>query len=131
MIQTYKCTFGVLLPLNLSERFGPRVEIEALEFIGGAPIEWRIDSGMWRPGLKGGNEQLRGFHDLQFPVTVGTRGIQAAEAVIDTRGIGDATVMVWLREGTYSERKTSSEILPILQPKTASSLDAEGCEVLA
>lgn len=130
MIRTYKCTFGNLLPFDLSSRFGDRVELEAIEFINCAPIEWRIEPDPWRPGLREGRG-IEGFHDLQRGrPTGGTMGLVVAGKALETRGIGDATVMVWLRDGTYSERKSSSETLPILQSKTADS-EGEGCEVLA
>jgi hypothetical protein len=99
--------------LSLSARFGPKVEIEALEFIGGAPVEWRFAGCEWRPGLKTGNDNLRGFHDLQNPVAGGTRGHLCAQGWLETRGIGDALVIVWLRDGTYLERAAGPELLQI------------------
>lgn len=127
MIVTYNCYFGSPLPLNLAGRFGERVEIEALEFVNNIPIEWRLDESDWRPGLLSGvAESLRGFHDLQFPVHGGTRGYPAGNATLHTRGIGDALVLVWLRDGTYSERTIGSNPLQVLQPKTANSKGSQG-----
>lgn len=117
MTVKFHCVFGVPLRIDLASRFGPKVEIEAIEFIGAAPIEWRIDEGMWLSGLMfGPGHALGAFHDLQVPVAGGTRGAPAGEAVLQTRGIGDGLVIVWLREGTYSER---TQPLHILQSKTA------------
>jgi hypothetical protein len=42
MILTYKCVFGVPLPLKLTELFGEKVELEGLEFVNALPIEWRL-----------------------------------------------------------------------------------------
>ena len=54
MIVKLKCTFGVPLNLALGNRFGPRVEAEALEFLNGVPIEWGLTSTDWQPGLHSG-----------------------------------------------------------------------------
>lgn len=121
MIHVFDCVFGLPVNFDMAQRFGERVEIEAIEFIGGLPLEWKIGNLPWRPGKKSGQPYLETFHDLQFPVPGGTKGTPVGSAQLFTRGIGDAKVMVWLREGTYSERKTSSGTLPILQPKTADS----------
>lgn len=123
MTLKFHCFFGVPLQLALADRFGHKVEIEALEFIGAVPIEWRIDEGRWRDGLVfNSNHPLAAFHDLQVPVAGGTMGTPCGHAVLYTRGIGDALLMVWLREGTYSERKIDSQQLHILQPMTADSV---------
>lgn len=119
MIHTFKCIFGVPCELRLDDRFGARVEIEALEFMGNAPVDWRIEPEGWRKGLHDGHPALRGFHDMQRPALGGTVGTPVANAVLETRGIGDCIVMVWLREGTYSERKHSSELMQVLQPSAA------------
>lgn len=42
MILTYKCFFGVPLPLKLTELFGEKVELEGLEFVNALLIEWRL-----------------------------------------------------------------------------------------
>jgi hypothetical protein len=42
MVLFFPCLFGVKIPLLLGERFGQRIEIEALEFINAIPIEWRL-----------------------------------------------------------------------------------------
>ena len=114
MTVTFKCNFGTPLPLDLGERFGARVEIEALEFIGAAPVYWRLlgpgADDDYFGGLHSGHPASRGFHDLQVPVAGGTRGTPVAEAVLETLGIGDATVMVWLRDGTWSEAKRSQTV---------------------
>jgi hypothetical protein len=39
MILSYRCVFGYALPLGLDERFGNTVELEALEFVNGKPME--------------------------------------------------------------------------------------------
>ena len=93
---TRTVTFGTLLDLNLTE-YGPRVELEALEFVGNAPIEWRIVTHPWRPGLHSGHPSLCGFHDLQFPIAGGTRG--TTPTAIETIGIGDDILHVWLPDG--------------------------------
>jgi hypothetical protein len=38
MILTYKCRFGQPLDLQLAERFGDAVEIQALEFVNALPM---------------------------------------------------------------------------------------------
>jgi hypothetical protein len=38
MVLFFPCLFGVKIPLLLGERFGQRIEIEALEFINAIPI---------------------------------------------------------------------------------------------
>lgn len=103
MILTYHITFGIPTRLDLAAKWGSRVELEAIEFIDGAPIDWRIASNPWRPGLHVGHPSMRGFHDLQVPIATGTRGTPAADVDLETRGIGGATVLVWLRPGTYPE----------------------------
>lgn len=113
MTVSFQIVFGVTHPLALAERFGARVEIEALEFIGAAPCSWRIGEEPWRDGLHEGHPALRGFHDLQRPVAGGTKGLLVADTRLETSGIGDALVMLWLRDGTYTERKSP---LQILQP---------------
>ncbi len=85
MIVKLQCTFGVPLNLALGNRFGPRVEAEALEFLNGAPIEWRLPPTDWQPGLHSG--RMPAFHDLQKPVSGGTRGTSDAQAYLETRGI--------------------------------------------
>jgi hypothetical protein len=42
MILTYKCRFGQPLDLQLAERFGDAVEIQAVEFVNASPSEWRL-----------------------------------------------------------------------------------------
>ncbi len=42
MILFYRCVFGTSLPLGLDERFGSAVELQALEFVNGKPMEWRL-----------------------------------------------------------------------------------------
>lgn len=42
MILTFRCTFGTLPYLRLVEDFGSGLKIEALEFVNGLPIEWRL-----------------------------------------------------------------------------------------
>lgn len=107
MIVKFQCTFGVPLDLALGDRFGPRVEAEAIEFLVGAPIEWRFIPANWRPGLHPG--RMPAFHDLQMPVSGGTRGASVAKAYLDTRGIGEATVLLWLREGTFPQINSCGE----------------------
>lgn len=104
MILHFKCIFGVSLDISLADRLGQRVEVEAIEFLNGAPIEWRIKPDDWRSGLHKGRG-IEGLHDLQrFVVSLRqTRGIPAAHAILETRGIGESTVLIWPRIGTYSE----------------------------
>jgi hypothetical protein len=104
MILSYHVTFGVPIHLELAEQWGPSVELEALEFLAGAPIDWQLGDDPIRPGLHAGHPAMRGFHDLQRAgLSGGTRGIPAASLDLETRGIGDATLLVWLRPGTYPE----------------------------
>jgi hypothetical protein len=104
MIFTYHVTFGIPFRLDLAERWGSSVELEAIEFMNGAPIDWRIGNDPLRAGLHAGHPAMRGFHDLQRAgLSGGTRGLPAANLELETRGIGDATVHVWLRPGTYPE----------------------------
>jgi hypothetical protein len=103
MILTCRVIFGVPFRFELEAKWGPRVELEAIEFLNGAPIDWRIGNDPVRPGLHTGRG-IPGFHDLQRPIrTGGTRGLPAASLDLETRGIGDATLLVWLRPGTYPE----------------------------
>jgi hypothetical protein len=104
MILSYHITFGVPFNLELAEQWGPRVELEALEFLAGAPIDWQLGDDPIRPGLHAGHPAMRGFHDLQRAgLSGGTRGIPAASLDLETRGICDATLFVWLRPGTCPE----------------------------
>ena len=107
MIAKLQCTFGVPRNLALGNRFGPRVEAEALEFLSGAPIEWRLTPTDWQPGLHSG--RMPAFHDLQKPVSGGTRGTSVAQAYLETRGIGEAKVFLWLREGTFPQNASCGE----------------------
>jgi hypothetical protein len=45
------------------------------------------------------------FHDLQIYRDGGTRGTGGKDVSLETRGIGEATVLVWLRERTYSAER--------------------------
>jgi hypothetical protein len=102
MILSHKVIFGVPFRFELEAQWGPRVELEAIEFINGAPIDWKLGDDPLKEGLHAGHPATRGYHDLQRPVrTGGTRGLPAARLNLETRGIGDATVLVWLREGTF------------------------------
>lgn len=107
MILKFHCTFGFPLNLALGDRFGPRVEAEAIEFVNGAPIEFRLTPAEWQPGLHSG--RMPAFHNLQKPVSGGTRGTSVVEAYLDTRGIGEATVLLWLREGTFPQINSCGE----------------------
>ena len=104
MILTYHVIFGGPFRFDLEAKWGPRVELGAIEFMNGAPIDWRLGNDPLRPGLHAGHPTMRGFHDLQRAgLSGGTRGIPAGDLELETRGIGDATVLVWLRPGTYPE----------------------------
>jgi hypothetical protein len=107
MIVKFQCIFGVPLDLALGNRFGPRVEAEALEFLNGAPIEFRLTPAEWQPGLHAG--RMPALHNLQKPVIGGTRGNSVVEAYLETRGIGDATILLWLREGTFPQSASCGE----------------------
>ena len=77
MVLFFRCTFGVKLPLLLSDRFGQRVEIEALEFINAIPIEWRLVSDTepttgWQESIL--ERKCFAFHDLQRPNRAGEHG---------------------------------------------------------
>lgn len=82
MVLYFRCSFGVKLPLLLSDRFGQRVEIDALEFINAVPIGWRLVSDT--EPIAGCQESILerkcfAFHDLQRPNRAGgTRGISGA-----------------------------------------------------
>ncbi len=54
MVLYFRCSFGVKLPLLLSDRFGQRVEIDALEFINAVPIggDWSPTPNRWPDGRK-------------------------------------------------------------------------------
>jgi hypothetical protein len=104
MVIFFPCTFGVKLPLLLGERFGQHVEIQALEFINAIPIEWRLCTPTdsitgWQESIP---ERKRfAFHDLQRPNrSRGTRGTPGAGVWLETRGIGDGTLAIWLRDET-------------------------------
>jgi hypothetical protein len=111
MIVSLKCVFGHALHLHLAERFGKAVEIEALEFVNAAPIEWQLVSGsgvgipitQWLAGVP--KRKTLAFHDLQVACFGGTCGLPGDDVVLETRGIGDATVLLWPRIGTYSEQQ--------------------------
>jgi hypothetical protein len=110
VILKYHCVFGSPMRLDLEERFGARVEIEALEFVDALPIEWRLVSDAladfaWRPGMP--ERKTFAFHDLQVPSGNGTRGTKGCGLWLETRGIGSCLVLVWPREGTYSERSSA------------------------
>lgn len=110
MVLLFRCTFGVKLPLLLSERFSQHVEIEALEFINAIPIEWRLVFDTepmtgWQESIL--ERKCFAFHDLQRPNrTGGTRGTSGAGVWLETRGIGDGTLVVWLRDGTFQVSPT-------------------------
>jgi hypothetical protein len=120
MILTYRCEFGVPLRLNLNEALAGNIEIECIEFINALPIDWRFVTSdgqaltEWKPGRREGmGEHLRGLHDLQRPRNSGgTCGLEALDAILETRGIGKATLFVWPREGTYRE-KAALQLTPI------------------
>jgi hypothetical protein len=100
MIITYKCAFGQPLALYLADSFGASVEIQALEFVNALPLEWRLvaeDEPLtpWKPGMP--ERKKFAFHDLQRSNGSGTSGTPGRDAVLETRGIGDGTVLVWLR----------------------------------
>ena len=106
MILSYKCTFGVPMPFDLTGRFGDGVELEGFEFVNAVPIEWRLTTGNsaseWQEPFP--DRKTFPFHDLQIPRRGGTGGTRAAGLSLETRGIGECTVLVWLREGTYRKK---------------------------
>jgi hypothetical protein len=108
MILTYKCTFGQPLDLQLAERFGVAVEIQALEFVNALPMEWRLITPhaavtSWQPAMR--TRKTLAFHDLQIYRDGGTHGTSGKDVSLETRGIGEATLLVWLRERTYSAER--------------------------
>ena len=81
----------------------PLIE-RSYDFINSVPIEWRfLRKGTplfdWRKGVPDG--KMMAFHDLQVPTGFGTRGTPGSDVSLETRGIGDARVAVWLRDWTY------------------------------
>ena len=58
------------------------------------------------------NDYQRGLHDLQRPLMINgecrTRGYPAIDAVIETRGIGASTLLIWPRIGTYRETQLTT-----------------------
>lgn len=111
MILTFRCTFGVPLSLQLEKHLGSSVEIECLEFVAGVPSAWRLLAGdqpltPWRTGIP--DRKTLAFHDLQIPHRRGTRGTPGAAVTIETHGIGEATVLVWPREGTFPQSQCKS-----------------------
>jgi len=115
MVLFFQCSFGVNLSLLLSDRFGQRVEIDALEFINAIPIGWRLVSDTeptagWQESIL--ERKCFAFHDLQRPNRAGgTRGIPGASVWLETRGIGDGTLAVWLRDGTFQVPVGRSELI--------------------
>lgn len=110
VILKYHCVFGTPMAFDPTARFGAGVEIEALEFVDALPIEWRLVSGTlfdfaWRPGMP--VRKTFAFHDLQVSSGNGTRGTRGSGLWLETRGIGGCLVLVWPREGTYSERSSA------------------------
>jgi hypothetical protein len=67
-------------------------------------------------GRAGVHDALRGFHDLQRPVAGGTAGMAAYKTTLETRGIGDTLVLMWMRDGKCKPAK------PVL------SVIKEGCD---
>ena len=107
MILIYKCTFGVPMPFDLTQRFGEMVELQALEFVNAVPIEWRLKTETGALEWQGPFPERKSspFQDLQIRRrSGGTGGMPAAGLSLETRGIGQCTVLVWLREGTYREK---------------------------
>lgn len=135
MLQFLSCTFGVPLHFKgLAERIGDRVEIDHLTFSGGVPIEWRLhdengpvklklfdDSG-WMDAIP--YRQSLPFHDLQIHDIRQrcVRGIPAKSLWLETRGIGDASVCVSLRIGTYKEIQDQ---LPIIQARPSAVVSSD------
>lgn len=105
MILTFRCTFGAPLYLRLAEDFGSAVEIEALEFVNGLPTEWRLTTPEiaitpWRSAMP--TRRTFAFHDLQVFRDGGTHGTTGRGVSLETRGIGESVVLVWLRERTFT-----------------------------
>ena len=72
------------------------------------PIEWRLTTPLgpvtsWQPAMR--LRKTLAFHDLQIYRDGGTHGTGGKDASLETRGIGEATVLVWLRERTYSAER--------------------------
>ncbi len=136
MLQLFPCRFGVPLHFNgLAERVGDRVEIDHLSFSGAVPIEWRLhdangpvklnlfdDSG-WIDGIP--DRKSLPYHDLQIhDARQGrVRGVPAKGLWLETRGIGDASVCVSLRIGTYREPQ---EQLPVIQIRSGAVPPSDG-----
>jgi hypothetical protein len=84
------------LDLQLSERFGAAVEIRALEFVNALPIEWRLTTldgplTQWRPAIR--TRKPLPFHDLQVDRDGETHGTRGKDVLLETRGIGEATLV--------------------------------------
>jgi hypothetical protein len=110
VILKYHCVFGTPVPSELTTRFGAGVEIEALEFVDALPMAWRLVSDTlrdfaWRPGMP--VRKTFAFHDVSVSSGNGTRGTMGSGLWLETRGIGGCLVLVWPREGTYSERSSA------------------------
>ena len=107
MILSFPCTLGIPIPFDLESQFDPAVEIEAIEFVNATPSARRLLRGdhpitPWWPGIP---ERSRpAFHGLQIPVLGGTRGTPGTCVILETHGIGETTVLLWPREGTYTRR---------------------------
>ncbi len=108
MVLFFRCTFGVKLPMQLSDRFGQRVEIEALEFMNAIPIEWRLVSDTepmtgWQESIL--ERKCFAFHDLQRPNRAGEHAAPP-EPVSGLRRAGSGTAHS--RSGSGMKRSSAA-----------------------
>jgi hypothetical protein len=97
--------------------------IQALEFVNALPLEWRLvrkDEPLtpWKPGLP--ERKKFAFHDLQRFNGSGRSGMPGRNAVLETRGIGDGTVLVGRRDRTYTMPR-AGELISLARSTTDNS----------
>ena len=105
MIIAVHGTHGSTADLDLVKTLGPRCELEGFCFCSDYPLEWRLCCGEHRGPWMPGDDR---FHDLQSPNRGGgTGGLSAKDVRVETRGMltGQFTLLVWPREGTYTQAR--------------------------
>jgi hypothetical protein len=94
MILTCRVIFGVPFRFELEAKWGPRVELEAIEFLNGAPIDWRIGNDPVRPGLHTGRE---------FPASMTSNVLSGPEAPVAYQ----PQAWTWRREASVMQHFSS------------------------